>query len=343
MKAPAPIRYGRRYAAPLFFLFTLVVLEVLSRRVVARYTVRGGIAQLDGLTAVIRGLERRPVVLFLGTSHVRSGIVPAVIERRLGLPRGAVLSAGLGGASPYELRRLYETNERTLGAARLALVEVAPMYFSRVRAVASRLGLDLHTRLHFPARPLARADWLLGWALAAWDTRRAWRDLATSAGQRALRGVGLGGAPFDADGYPTGPSFRSPRGDHMAEAERVLRAQFEPYSFDHDVLRDFVTLLGRMEANGTRVVLVEYPAAPVFEVLLQRRYPQAMRDEEAALAGPLSPYPVLRVSSSQEKELEDEFQDSHHLSRAGAERFSAMLAELPEVRGVRDVRATEAH
>ena len=79
-------------------------------------------------------------------------------------------------------------------------------------------------------------------------------------------------------------------------------------------------------------------------LLLNRetRYPDVKKREAAVLAGPLSSYPVLSVGHARAAELMADFRDAHHLTRTGAARFSAMLAELPEFRAMANAARVSA-
>ncbi|PYQ48684.1 MAG: hypothetical protein DMF78_20630 [Acidobacteria bacterium] len=329
-------------AALASFVVTLMVLEAVSRTMIAPLTVRGGFEQFSALVEEIRDAGHSPVILFLGTSHVQCAILPAVIERRLGLERGAVLNAGLGASAPYEQMRLYAAVEESLGSARLAVLETSPLYFNRGLANDARLRLDLDTRLHYPAEVSKRADWLAGWAFSIWDRRRTWRAVATRAVRSALGHAGLEWPVFDSDGYPGIPGAPSARGQIAVDADRASLTLFERYSFDDEAVQEFAALLARIRGHGTRVVLLEYPLFPELERFLETRYPDVKKREAAVLAGPLSSYPVLSVGHARAAELMADFRDAHHLTRTGAARFSAMLAELPEFRAMANAARVSA-
>ncbi len=316
------------------FVVTVMALEAVSRSMIAPLTLRGGFEQFSALVEEIRDSGHSPVILFLGTSHVQCAILPAAIERRLGLQRGAVLNAGLGASAPYEQLRLYTAVEEYLGGARLAVLETTPLYFNRGLANNARVRLDLDTRLHYPAEMSTRADWLAGWAFSIWDRRRTWRAVATRAVRSAFDHAGLEWPVFDPDGYPGIPGVPSARGQLAMDADRASLDLFERYSFDEEAVREFTALLARIRGHGTRVVLLEYPLFPDLERFLETRYPDVKKREAAVLAGPLSSYPVLSVGRAREAELMADFRDAHHLTRAGAARFSAMLADLPEIRAM---------
>src|SRR5712691_3209034 len=241
------------------FVVTVMALELVSRSIIAPLTMRGGFEQFSALVAEIRNSGHSPVILFLGTSHVQCAILPAVIERRLGLQRGAVLNAGLGASAPYEQMRLYTAVGEYLGGARLAVLETTPLYFNRSLANNARVRLDLDTRLHYPAEMSKRADWLAGWAFSTWDRRRTWRAVATRAVRSAFDHAGLEWPVFDPDGYPGIPGAPSARGQLAMDADRAGLDLFERYSFDEEAVREFTALLARIRGHGTRVVLLEYP------------------------------------------------------------------------------------
>src|SRR5207245_5828872 len=67
-------------AALASFVVTVMVLEAVSRTMIAPLTVRGGFEQFSALVEEIRDAGHSPVILFLGTSHVQCAILPAVIE-----------------------------------------------------------------------------------------------------------------------------------------------------------------------------------------------------------------------------------------------------------------------
>ena len=103
--ASDPVR-DRRVAMAACVLF-LLGLEVVSRSwIVDRVagTTAGEVAALDTALDLV---AEPPAVIFLGSSHTKTGVASRRIEELLGWPRGSVLNAGLQNARPRDVLRLY--------------------------------------------------------------------------------------------------------------------------------------------------------------------------------------------------------------------------------------------
>jgi hypothetical protein len=130
-----------------------------------------------------------------------------------------------------------------------------------------------------------------------------------------------------------------------SDAERRTFVHFKTYSVDEAALGDLNALMDRIEAHGTRVLLCEYPVSAEYRKMLETRYREADQLEHGVISGLMHRHPMARSRREIEGELLHEFRDSDHLTRAGAVRFSQIVAGWPEVRAIavgEDPRATAA-
>ncbi len=235
---------------------------------------------------------------------------------------------------------MYQAAEPTLGRARLAVVETSPIDFNLNSGREERQRRDLHARLTAPATPLGRADLLLGWAMASWDERHGWYDLAADHGHAVLARAGIDRRPslFDADGYARVGGRPASAEGLARDVELAIHRHFQDYTFDDEAARDQARLVERIESHGTRVLLVDYPVIPAYRAVLEGRYEEAETRWRAALRASLPDRPLLRILPEPSEVIGD-FRDADHLCRNGAIRLSGLIAEWSDVIRLRDSSA----
>ncbi len=314
----------------------LLAFEGVSRTVVGDLSYRGGPLPLHELAATLAAWPVPPAAVFLGASHTQCGVVPVAMERELGLPRGAVVSGGRNNGGIRESAFVYGAARDVLRRARLVAIDVGDRDFNINLAVEEMKGpapwrrrAGLSERLAAPADLETRWDWVLGWAWATWDLRTTWRDLVGI----GVSGVGRRlGAPrpvlFEADGRAVVPEERvTMTAARLAgDAEKAAARHMQRYQLDEEALDVLAGLVEQIEADGPRVQLVEYPVSPAYASVIAARYGREDRLWRDALAARLPRSPLVGLADLAADFGPDDFRDADHLSRRGAERFSARLA-----------------
>jgi hypothetical protein len=326
-----------RWPMLIAFVLVLVGIEALSRTAIGGLAYRGGPLALVQLADALEALPVSPSVVFLGASHTQCAIVPAAVERPLGLVRGSVVSGGRNNGGIRESLFVYETARRSLRRARLVVIDVGDRDFNVNLAVEEMKGpapwrrhAGLADRLSAPADAETRWDWTLGWAWATWDQRATWRDVVGLAG-RAI-GRGFGASPpslFEADGRAVVAEERTRMSNERlaADAEKAAARHMQRYRLDDEAIEVLARFVALIQADGPRVLLAEYPVSPAYRDVVASRYAREDRLWREAVAARLPQLPVVSLQELVDDFGPTDFRDADHLSRRGADRFSVRLAE----------------
>jgi hypothetical protein len=366
---PAPERRSWARLLPVaVLLLALVGIDLVSRRMVAPLTRRHSAQAMEDMRhALVASSRRQPVaVLCLGSSHTFRAVVPSVVERRLGLPRGAVVNAGVTGISIHEMRDLWAgAREAGVRAPRVALVEVALRQFNRnlnPQMDAGRARAGLHDRLHVAVPVEMRADLALGACWSLWDLRHTWRELPGVLLRRELDRWGMDPEPqlFDEDGYPRmgapqghftlaglrrslagllhpGPARPQPaltRDRPPASEESLKRSareaflrHLDAFVLDEGAVRETADLVRTLAADGASVLLAEYPVSEPYRQMVAEKRAAEDRAWRAALARELPDHEVWELGQALGDSMKGGFMDANHVTFTGATTVSQAIGD----------------
>jgi hypothetical protein len=292
-------------------------------------------AHLRGPVAIYQQAERvalahaaaRPAVVLLGSSRMRDAAAPYVLEEALGLPRGAVVNLGLGGARPSDALALYRDNRVRLAGA-VVVLGIDNWHFNAATpGIADprfRAAAPLRERLAFPLHgPML--DLAFGYVSTVWDLRAFFRVLLIG----ASRGVDPRQPAFALDalgrirGVGGEAAVVGPDADAEAARERHPPA-FVPWGYELHALGELVDLV---RADQGRLVLLRLPVRRAYAEAVRRDY--AWQDDEwrraVAVAAPSAP--LQDLADAAEWGLGDEhFADFGHITAAGSALFTRRLA-----------------
>jgi hypothetical protein len=349
-------------------LLALAGIDLVSRRIVAPLTRRHSVQAMEDMRhAVVASSRRQPVeVLCLGSSHTFRAVVPSVVERRLGLPRGAVVNAGVTGISVHEMHELW-AGARAAGvrAPRVTLVEVALRQFNRnlnPQMDAWRARAGLRDRLHVAVPVETRADLVLGACWSLWDLRRTWRELPGVLLRRVLDRWGMDPEPhlFDEDGYPlmdvpqghftlaglrrslaglgqpvparprrTLTRDRPPASEESLKrsAREAFLRHLDAFVLDDGAVRETADLVRALAADGATVLLTEYPVSEPYRQMVAEKRAAEDRAWRAALARELPDHEVWELGQSVGDSMKGGFMDADHVTFAGATAVSQAIGD----------------
>jgi hypothetical protein len=367
---PAPERrsWARLLLAACSLLLALVAIDLVSRRVVAPLTCRHSVQAIDDMRhALVASSRRQPVaVLCLGSSHTLRAVVPSVVERRLGLPRGAVVNTGITSISIHEMHDLWAgAREAGVRAPRVALVEVGLLQFNRnldPRMDAWRARAGLQDRLHVAVSVAVRADLALGACWSLWDLRHTWRELPSVFLRRELHRWGMDPDPqlFDEDGWPlvevpqgrvtlaglrrSLASLRHPgtarpqpalNRDRLPASEESLKRSareaflrhLDAFMLDERAVLETVDLVRTLAADGATVLLAEYPVSEPYRQMVAEKRAAEDRAWREALARELPDHEVWEVAQAVGDSVKGCFWDADHVTFPGAIAVSKAIAD----------------
>jgi hypothetical protein len=210
-----------------------------------------------------------PEIVIFGNSRARDAFVPTLLEKRLGLRRGKVLSAAIGGYTIFDSLILYERHRPKLSKARHAIIQVDAFQLS--------VGIGPHDRYRL---------------LAGWDERMAYsgvkrallisdlffrmnpslphvsmfvEELLQNGRLPAGTGVDRSGrlAVVDIGNDPipertTDESFRY-----------WLREQYRNYEYSKGLEDQFVRLIRMAQQDGLKVWILQMPVAERYQAMLR--------------------------------------------------------------------------
>jgi hypothetical protein len=319
-----------------YFAIFMLLLEGVTRTAVAHLTFHSGLCALDELHAGLVEWPRAPVAVFLGSSHAQFAVAARVIDDELGLPRGSTINAGRPAGGPQDQLRVYRSDRRLLGRARVVFLEVGARDFNRHRAVCENHGPDawrrtagLVERLRYPVEARTKADWVAGWFVATWDFRATWRALLEVAWSHARAAAGFPRRPevFDEDGRAVVVSERGARREPLSVSARAnSRRHMQVYALEPEAFDALAELVRLVRADGAQPVFVEYPVSAAYRQIVESEHAAAERAWRAEFARRFPDVPRLQFQAEALGFASDDFRDADHLSRRGARSLAAVLA-----------------
>jgi hypothetical protein len=272
-----------------------------------------------------------PTVLFLGTSRfewgVRASRLREQLSAQLGLPV-AVANWGTGGWGYFRALLSWERLERDGIRPDLVLIEVLPALLN------DRYPLSETDDLHLPTCELDSADVEL---VLAHDAGRSWlREEQACAALVPVHSQRFHllrlGCPrllppemryrldVTADFRCTVPARR--RRAALESARQGYEDRLHDFSIGGPGCRAVEELLGRLRRLGVKVVLLLMPEGPTF----RSWYPSSTAQQiETYLAGLEREHGVRVLDLREWMDDESAFNDSHHLTVEGGDRFSERL------------------
>jgi hypothetical protein len=319
----------------LYCLLYLLVLELISRTVVADRAFGPTDVQMQALSTALAAWKTPPRVVFLGPSHVQGGVASVPIEQQLGWPVGTIINAGLSSARPRDVLRVYRMHRRLFRSAKLVYVAIDLASFNR-NAVSARWmpmpvwrrHATLSDRLRFPGPLATRADLLFGWAFTTWDQRTTWRSelaglvLKGLGRPRGARGVHL----YDALGRPAMPlSHNTMTAEWLAkDVEEVTYRRLYNYRLDDEGFGSLSTLVHLIREDGAEPIFITMPVPKVLSALIHSEHASVYEEWSREVR---RRYPdIERVTFDTTDFAADDFRDADHLSTKGAVRLAGPLA-----------------
>jgi hypothetical protein len=275
---------------------------------------------------------RATTVLFLGTSRFEWGVRAGLLRRRLSAELGrpvAVANWGTGGWGLFRALLAWDRLARRGPLPDLVLVEVLPAllnerhpYHETAEAVLPACELDsadaeLVLR-HAPDRPelwreRAAAALVPVYSQRFHALRLGWTRLLPAEMRYRLDLVG--------DFRCSVPARR--RAEALESARRGFEGNLHDFRLGGPGCRALEELLGRLRASGVPAALVLMPEGPAFRSWYP---PDTWRQVEGYLARLEGEFAAPLLNLRGWIDEEGEFNDSHHLTAEGADRFSARLA-----------------
>ena len=325
---------NRRFSPGLlYFVLFFLLLELISRTVIAGSASLSSFDEMDHLAFILSQRTVSPRVLYLGSSQTQASVATRDIATNLGMPLQEVLSASVAAAGPREMLAVYQRSEHLFQSAEIVYINIDTWVFNRYIHMQERHGpatwrrsAGLYERLRYPASLTDRADWLLGWAVATWDQRYTWRSmmnhwLRNPWTQRV--------APlYDCFGRPI-RGFLDEEGDRpnrMTEANAMeyVNAHTQNFALEPEAIADLKELVNRVKSNGSTPVLLRLPASQLYlDKLAGTGLDLSFVWGE--VSDSLPDVETLDVSNLVYEEAY--WWDPYHLSRAGAIKLATTLSD----------------
>ena len=334
VEAPAASRTAAR-SPVLYCLLFLLILELISRTLVADLAYGPTDTQMQALSTALAAWKTPPRVVFLGPSHVQGGVASVPIEQQLGWPAGTIINAGLSSARPRDTLRVYRTHRSLFHSAKLVYVAVDLASFNRNVVSAKwmpmpvwRRNATLPDRLRFPAPVATKADLIVGWAFTTWDQRTTWRSelvgwvLKGLGRPRGARGVHL----YDALGRPAMPrTHYTMTAEWLAkDVEEVAYRRLYNFRLDDEGFASLSTLVHLIREDGGEPVFITMPIPKVFTALIDSEHGSVNEEWSREVR---RRYPDIEwVTFDTTDFTTDDFRDADHLSTKGAVRLAGPLA-----------------
>ena len=313
-----------RYAL-LFFILLWGGDWMIRRGEWYRYTVG---SRLGDAVRVLEGClaQRKPLLVFMGTSKMHSAIDPAVMEEAF--PGRKCLNLSLNSMTFWEMMKVLELSRADGGRVELLVCEVTPFMFNaNCLNLATGAPMDQELQLDL------------------------WGDLADVRNQgtwekrfRLLKKMAFG--PLKPDDFAVlmrrgrpeeipPPVYHS---DPALEKRLAERPAFTPEAAAAGHAYDFVMshyakicfrhVVRYCAARGITLVLVELPVKERYFRRLRRDIPRGRYAEYETLLNE-SGCPLIDRKTAEEYGLDDSiFVDYAHFRRAGKQRFSRKFAEV---------------
>lgn len=289
----------------------------------------------------LANLERLgvPDVLVLGTSSIRNGLRPDVLEEAIHAATGRDVRVQGIAQSAISLRaqRLLVSGlaERGLLPG-VVIMGVTPVTLTGDHQdgdwlLSSELG-RLWSGCESIADLTEQLDCQLGQVSALWRWRGRPDDLLRAAERGMPRTATVAGRQLQEDGWASEPpsTRRALRREIPGALERLL----ERISVPAYVAIDFAALVDDLRSHGVTVITITFPYAAMLEEALMARNPawKAQRDEGYTILEEASRSDIIEVAGFGDWWRPRSMHDLRHLSREGAGPFTQQLWEMPAFR-----------
>lgn len=277
-----------------------------------------------------------PVALCLGSSRMRHGLVPEVMEEAFGLARGAVQNYGMDVGTPWMALKFLERTELLEGSVKVIFLDLEPWQFNAAFP-PNDVDRQIFYRLASLGEKIASGGvrqkaFFLADALVPFVSEN--RPLELWA--EGIRYLASDGAVRSLE-IPHAWRRRKPGLDERFSPEEAARRHMAGYRVDRRVRRALFDLVARVEAKKISLVMFQMPVS--------NRYLDAIENDER-FASAYADYlkwarslsrPERRVwamvwERPEELGLDDKaFLDYGHFTRQGARTFTEkFIAHLPE-------------
>jgi hypothetical protein len=281
----------------------------------------------------------QPDVLVLGTSGVRSGLRPSVLEELIAEATGATVTVRSVAQPALSLeghRLIVRGLARRALIPRLVILGLTPSTMTGYGPAGDWFPRSELGRLWAGCEGLAGWEGLscaLGQHSALWRWRR-----DTDAVRRALRDKAPRTREGDKDRQltPSGWLSERPVGSYTLEERvpRLLEVLPSGVPLPTENVAAFAALVSELRAAGATVVAVALPYAPQLGEALVARNPgwKAERDAGYAALGSAADLSIVAVERFGEWWTDRAQNDLRHLSRVGAGPMTRQLWSMPEFR-----------
>ncbi len=282
-------------------------------------------AALEVVEQALIAPARRPIIVIMGSSRHRGGLLPRRMEERLSLPEGSILNLSIPMGTPFDALTLYRRNREKLSRARLLIVGLddwdlnasLPLNDRDRRFATLRERLALYDRRQIPGL-------LLGWAWRTYDANGPIRFF--------FRDFILGGKrtpPVADEGRMNWE--RKPEvlvGPDDIEVTKDLDPFYWNYTPATGRLKQLDLLIQLAREDGVQVMALRLPMRASYTKLARARHGPAYASFLQALAGIRGARVQVYESGSDIGIPDRHFQDYGHLTRLGSEAMSDRLADL---------------
>lgn len=285
----------------------------------------GFIGQIAELKTSLDGAEKQQIeVAVFGDSMSMDALRPEIMEDAAGLPAGSVFNFSLSGGSAYDMYQTYDryadelplkqaivvVNEHQLNNAEAA-DDVKFRYFAGLGDRVKAMEKDNYGEL------------LLGWVSKGYGLRDVWTMMLEKQRDGKLREE----APY----YPGGlkPLTWSPKTDKTEEhAQKVADRWFENYDLSGVRTDALEKLLRGLHEDGVETTVLMIPRSDYFEDAVAAKHAMNRERFLQKVQGFVDEYDTeFEIMGNDMLNYDEDFRDTNHLSSAGAEKVSRLVAE----------------
>jgi hypothetical protein len=277
---------------------------------------------IDAMEQLIIRKASPPTVLVMGSSRARDAIVPAVLERELGLPRGAVMNLGITGGTPFDGLTLYRRNRDRLRHAQLLVFAIEDWHLNESfpPGVLDRRFATLDERIGVFDRD-ATLSLVVGWLWRTYDAQEPLRELGASVtrdGSRTLRVTDDGRIGWRRQELEEGPT--------SVDVQTSVAQFYTPFRLGRGRLRQLEQLLALARQDGLQALVVRLPWRDAYVDAVRARYADQL-DATAALTRDVAGARVVLFERASALGIPEHwFYDYGHLTLLGARRLTGRLA-----------------
>jgi len=288
-------------------------------------------------TGIVDVVERQiidpaetPIIIVLGNSRGRDAILPAVVERELGLPERTVLNLSITDGDPFDAYRLYRDHRDKLGQARIMVLCFDDFQMGSYRygtpTERYRRYADLGQRVR-DFKGVNRNSLVAGWVWRTLDVSQSLERVV----KRGFRSMG-DTVHIDEDRRVVWRTTELDQGPETANSLKQAKAYYgEPSAIKDDWRMKYLrSLIRSAQTDGLRVVIYRTAWRASFDAERLRLYPEAEERFYRSMAALIDKpeQQILFQRSAASVGLRDtDFLDYGHATKNGARLLSRKLAE----------------